>query len=318
MAVCVPASAADVPDGAAAARKHEPLTTLPDLATRGPWSDVRAFGATGDGVADDTVAIRTALEYARARHSVVYFAPGSYRITKSLQLPPNVSLEGVGVGFGSALRPVGTDGITIHGKDYPGGYGFKNRIRGLTVMMNDAPGAKAISIDTAYSVKLEDVFVFEAGKAGGIVIANAAHVSLDNVSVYGNWQGDGVIVRNSDVSAYDLDVEVVVNGMVVSGSQGVHLFGGHFERFGAYGIRFDSASFNSVTGARLSGSNNGSIGIGFMNAGQGPSSHNTIIASNLTNPASDATAVFEDTPGQENTLLNCRLQGATLVKGRSP
>lgn len=302
-------------DHPGAAPKRASLTTLGDLATRAPWSDVRAFGATGDGVTDDTAAIRAAIEFARPRHAVVYFAPGAYRITKSLQLPPNVTLQGVGAGFGSTLRPVNTDAITIHGKDYEGGYGFRNRIRGLTVMMNEARSSKGISIDMAYSVKLEDVLVFEAGKTGGIEIANAAHVSLEDVSVYGNWEGDGVVVRNADVSAYNLDVEAVLNGLVVNGSQGVHLFGGHFERFGAYGIRFDSSSFNSVTGVRLSGSNNGTIGIGFLNAGQGPSNHNTIIASNLTNPAADATAVFEDTPGQENSLLNCRLQGATTIRG---
>jgi hypothetical protein len=295
-----------------------PVTQFKDLATQGPWSDVRAFGAHGDGIADDTAAIRAAIDFAAARHAVVYFPPGSYKITDRLRLPPNVTLQGVGVGFGSALKPVNTDAITILGKDYQGGFGFRNRVRGLTIMMNDARTSRAIAIDSAYSVKLEDVFVYEAGSAGGIVIANAQHVSLEDVSVYGNGAGDGVRVRNADVSAYDLDVEGVVNGLVVSGSEGVHLFGGHFERFGAYGIRFESASFNSVTGARLSGSNDGTIGLGFLDGGHGPSSHNTIIASNLTNPAAAATAVYQDTPAQDNTLLNCHLQGVMRIKGHAP
>ena len=291
------------------------LKTFEDIATQRPWSDVRAFGAKGDGVADDTAAIQAAINFAGKRHSVVYFPPGSYKISSRLRLPPNVSLQGVGVGFGSALRPVATDAITILGKDHQGGFGFRNRIRGLTIMMNDAPASKAIDIDTAYSIKLEDVFVYESGKAGGIVIANAQHVSIEDVSVYGNGSGDGVRVRNSDVSAYDLDIEGVVNGMVVASSDGVHLFGGHFERFGAYGIRFEGSSFNSVMGVRLSGSNNGAIGIGFLDAGKSSSNNNTVIASNLTNPAADATAVFEDADSTDNTLLNCHLQGAIRKKG---
>jgi hypothetical protein len=294
------------------------LAAFEDLATQKPWSDVRAFGARGDGAADDTAAIRAAIAFAEPRHAVVYFPPGSYKITNALKLPPNVTLQGVGVGFGSALRPVGTDAITILGKDYRGGFGFRNRIKGLTVMMNDAKSSKAITIDTAYSIKLEDVFVYEAGAAGGIAISNAQHISLEDVSVYGNGAGDGVLVRNSDVSAYDLDIEGVANGMVVTESEGVHLFGGHFERFGAYGIRFESASFNSLTGVRLSGSNDGTIGLGFLNDGRGPSSHNTIIASNLTNPAVGATAVYQDTAAQDNTLLNCHLQGVTKIKGQGP
>lgn len=306
------AAPADAPGRKSRVSKFE------DIATQGPWSDVRAFGAVGDGIADDTAAIRAAIRFAQPRHAVVYLPPGAYRITERLALPPNVSLQGVGVGFGSALRPVGTTAITILGKDYPGGFGFRNRIRSITIMMNEARTFRAIDIDSAYSVRLEDVSIYEAGAAGGIAIANAQHVSLQDVSVYGNGAGDGVQVRNAAVSAYDLDVEGVVNGLVVSGSEGVHLFGGHFERFGAYGIRFDSASFNSVTGARIAGSNNGTIGLGFLDSGAGSSSHNTIIASNLTNPAADATAVYEDTAAQDNTLLNCHMQGVTRLRSRAP
>lgn len=291
------------------------LKMLEDIATQRPWSDVRAFGAKADGVADDTAPIQAAINFAGQRHAVVYFPPGSYKITSRLRVLPNVTLQGVGVGFGSTLRPVATDAITILGKDHRGGFGFKNRIRGLTIMMGDARAFKAIEIDTAYSVKLEDVFVYESGTAGGIVIANAQHVSIEDVSVYGNGSGDGVRVSNSDVSAYDLDVEGVVNGMVVISSEGVHLFGGHFERFGAYGIRFEGSSFNSMMGVRLSGSNNGTIGLGFLDAGKIPSNNNTMIASNLTNPAADATAVFEDADSTNNTLLNCRLQGAIRKNG---
>jgi hypothetical protein len=298
-------------------REPQALATFEDIATQRPWSDVRAFGAKGDGTADDTAAIQAAINFAAERHAVAYFPPGSYRITSRLRVPPNASLQGVGVGFGSALRPVATDAITILGKDHRGGFGFRNRIRGLTIMMNDARASKAIEIDTAYSVKLEDVFVYESGAAGGIVIVNAQHVSMEDVSVYGTGSGDGVHVSNSDVSFYDLDVEGVVNGMVVTSSEGVHLFGGHFERFGAYAIRFEGSSFNSVMGARLSGSNNGTIGLGFLDFGKTPSNNNTIIASNLTNPAVDATAVFEDADSTDNTLLNCHLQGALRKKGHS-
>ena len=280
-----------------------------DLVTKRPWADVRAFGAKGDGSADDTAAIQAAINFAEPLHSVVYFPQGAYKITSRLRLPPNVSLEGVGPGFGSSIRPVSTDAITILGKDYRGGFGFRNRIKGLNIMMTHASASRAIHIDTAYSIKLEDLFVYGAGTAGGIVISNARHVSLEDVSVYGDGSGDGVSVRNSDVRSYDVDIEGVVNGLAVNSSQGVHIFGGHFERFGAYGIRFESSSFNSVIGVRLSGSNNGTIGVGFLDAGQGPSQQNTILASLLTNPATDATAVYQDARSHDNTIVNSLLEG---------
>ena len=280
-----------------------------DLITKKPWADVRAFGAKGDGNADDTAAIQAAIHFAEPLHSIVYFPQGAYKITSRLRLPPNVSLEGVGVGFGSSIRPASTDAISIIGKDYRGGFGFRNRIRGLNIMMTNASAFKAIHIDTAYSIKVEDVFVYGAGTAGGIVISNARHVNLEDVSVYGNGSGDGVSVRNSDVRCYDVDIEGVVNGMVINSSQGVHIFGGHFERFGAYGIRFESSGFNSVTGVRLSGSNNGTIAVGFLDSGPGPSQQNTILASLLTNPATDATAVFQDAHSHDNTIINSLLEG---------
>jgi hypothetical protein len=288
-----------------------------DVIVRKPWADVRAFGAKGNGEADDTVAIQAAIHFSAPRHSVVYFPRGAYKITSRLRIPPNVSLEGVGVGFGSSIRAVATDAITIVGKDHVGGFGFRNRIKGLNITMTGARSFAAVRIDSAYSVKLEDVFVFDAGTGGGMVISNARHVSLEDVSVYGNGSGDGIRINDSDVRGYDVNVEGVANGMVVNSSRGVHVFGGHLERFGAYGIRFDSSSFNSVTGVRFSGSNNGTIAVGFLDAGSGPSRQNTIMGSLLTNPAPDATAVYQDAASERNMILNSLIEGAIKAE-RSP
>ncbi len=59
---------------------YETITTA-DLITKGPWIDVRAFGATGDGSTDDTTAIRAAETAAATANAVVYFPPGTYKIT---------------------------------------------------------------------------------------------------------------------------------------------------------------------------------------------------------------------------------------------
>ena len=53
------------------------------IAWRGgaPWADVRAFGAVGDGVADDTVAIQAAFSALPASGGTVFFPRGTYLIT---------------------------------------------------------------------------------------------------------------------------------------------------------------------------------------------------------------------------------------------
>ena len=57
--------------------------------------DVNAFGAKGDGATDDTVAVAAALARARdARGGVVYLPRGIYRLTSTLQIPPQTVLRG--------------------------------------------------------------------------------------------------------------------------------------------------------------------------------------------------------------------------------
>src|SRR5690625_7601360 len=48
-----------------------------------PGSDVKAYGATGDGVTDDTDAIRAAVA---AGHGEVIFPRGSYRIMETIEI----------------------------------------------------------------------------------------------------------------------------------------------------------------------------------------------------------------------------------------
>ena len=55
----------------------------------GEVHDVRAYGARGDGTTDDTVAVNSAIVAAEAapRGGIVYFPPGTYKITSVLALP---------------------------------------------------------------------------------------------------------------------------------------------------------------------------------------------------------------------------------------
>ena len=64
--------------------------TATDIITTSPWVDVRAFGATGDGVTDDTQAIQAAIDYAQTRvvgvsqAPMVYFPSGDYDINDTI------------------------------------------------------------------------------------------------------------------------------------------------------------------------------------------------------------------------------------------
>jgi hypothetical protein len=64
----------------------------------GYFENVKAetYGAVGDGAEDDTSAIQAAYTAAATSGRLVFFPPGTYRITATLTRPPGVSLLGCG------------------------------------------------------------------------------------------------------------------------------------------------------------------------------------------------------------------------------
>lgn len=60
--------------------------------------NVKAYGATGDGTTDDTTTIQAALDAAEASTGVVFFPPGTYKITDTLTVGSNVTVMGAGMG----------------------------------------------------------------------------------------------------------------------------------------------------------------------------------------------------------------------------
>jgi hypothetical protein len=61
-----------------------------------PWIDVRAYGAKGDGVTDDTVALLTALAAVPPSGAVVFAPPGTYLVSQELALRSGTTLRGAG------------------------------------------------------------------------------------------------------------------------------------------------------------------------------------------------------------------------------
>ncbi len=87
-----------------------PLPRLPALnwEPRSDWISVKAQGAVGDGVADDTAALQAAFDLIK-RGVTIYFPAGTYRVTKTLviQSPDKSALYGVLiVGHGRDTRLV--------------------------------------------------------------------------------------------------------------------------------------------------------------------------------------------------------------------
>jgi len=64
------------------------IRALPAIDT---WVNVRTLGVTGDGVTDDTAALRKAI----AEHNAIYFPSGRYLVTDTIELRPDTILIGL-------------------------------------------------------------------------------------------------------------------------------------------------------------------------------------------------------------------------------
>jgi Pectate lyase superfamily protein len=58
---------------------------------------VRDFGAAGDGVADDTAALRNCITAARQQRRIVWVPAGDYRLTGDILVPSDVTIQGTGM-----------------------------------------------------------------------------------------------------------------------------------------------------------------------------------------------------------------------------
>lgn len=72
------------------------LTVLPPPDPVASVIDARDFGAVGDGMKDDSEAIRAALLAAQQTGSPLHLRPGRYAISKSLWIPEGVEVRGAG------------------------------------------------------------------------------------------------------------------------------------------------------------------------------------------------------------------------------
>lgn len=116
-----------------------------------------AFGARGDGVTDDSIALQAAIDAAATVGGIVQFPAGNFKSTLSLQLRSNVSL--VGQGRGTILSVADTRGVRASGISHA-------TIRDLDIDMLDPTHPRfGVGLDLGSSyITVEDVNVKNCGQ----------------------------------------------------------------------------------------------------------------------------------------------------------
>jgi hypothetical protein len=161
----------------------------------GAVANVLDFGATGDGIADDTAEIQAAINSFGAEGGTVFFPTGSYKTTTALSMVANVSLVGEGANS-SIIKPVGCHGVEF---GYSDGFQYTlisqigfNGFDGTnastyTAIHQTPPDDFATEI---YGINIKDVYVtyFETA----IYFSSTRNVIIDNC--WFQWINNGIIL----------------------------------------------------------------------------------------------------------------------------
>src|SRR2546428_4227284 len=136
----------------------------------------KAYGAKGDGVADDAPAINAALAAVPAAGGVLELSPGVYRITAPIRLSKKVIVAGAGFTEDPAVTS-----------------------RAAVVLVKDGT-FDGISVEADACILRDFQLDGTAGNGGAGIVVKAARVVLENVAVM-NQGGVGVRIGSPHTNA---------------------------------------------------------------------------------------------------------------------
>ncbi len=199
------------------AQAADPAVYAGDL----PWVSVRDTGAKGDGVADDTDAIRAAIARAPVGGEVLIPA-GSYRVTGPITITKPLMLAGVGRGSQLYQSTDGANLLVL--RDVQGAV-----IRDLYLgSASTTPGTSLILLENSHRNRVEDVTLL--GGYYGVELRGSLSNSFVDLRSGGNIRGffaptsvnqQRVIgERFNDISA---NANTFLNPVLEGGANGIRL-----------------------------------------------------------------------------------------------
>lgn len=162
------------------------------------FASVRDFGATGDGVTDDTLAINRALYqlYCREVNPAVrrslFFPAGVYKVSETIIIPTYARLYGEGSASSIILLDVSSDFSTLN--SYVSRYGDSLQQTGANIGANGAIPPKNITITNMAFQTMQSTDVF--------LVDQAVYCSFDDVVFQGPLTAEDLadVLTRDDIS----------------------------------------------------------------------------------------------------------------------
>lgn len=301
---------------------------------KGAPINIEDFGAVGDGIADDTVAVQAALDYWKDNACELVFASGkTYKVTSSVVIDFSITntLPKSIYGYGSVL-----DGATIASGDV-----LKITVTGaLTLVRNIViAGLKIIGSSSSNGAALNmqgplsgDSYLYNcvirnctlSGYTGLSLLGNFFESSIENNNISASSLGYGIRVDTSggsgggvggvisSLTLYQNTTRGGINGVYVSAtSNDVSIINGTYLLAQEYGIVISNAQGGYITGAHVEANwvsnpviTPGQAGIYAVIGGSTFSI--TSITSNCSQGQTHATRVFVN--ANATAILNCSVK----------
>ena len=159
--------------------------------------NVKNYGATGDGSTDDTSFISAAITAAAVSGGVVFFPPGTYRITSALTLPHDVSLVGGSPETTAILmdhltqKMIVTSGTSAYGPNY---------IAGLRLASSQANSGRILDLNSSVRLVVRECYFGGSNNNATELVGRTAGtpvVHFENC-VFENGAAGGNGINNSD------------------------------------------------------------------------------------------------------------------------
>jgi hypothetical protein len=212
-----------------------------------PPGDVRRYGATGDGVTDDTVAIQRALDVIEVLGGTVFFPKGTYKVTSTLRFGSGCCVRGVGY---DSLIQATFDGPIWQSKGGTSTRRFRFSMYDMGIDCTSKatyPLSIAISLRNANRCNLQNIHIANCGDGVEILAdtgLTAYYNTLTHVEISDADMGFRTSTGGNEAQLFGCRTNFCVEGMRIEDNTGVSVYATAFENF-TTGVKVQSQAYNA-------------------------------------------------------------------------